>query len=127
MNQVILIGRLTRDPEIRYTNDGKAVASWSLAVDRMGEGADFIRCTAFGRAAENAEKYLFKGKKIALQGRWQTGSFEKDGRTVYTNDCIVNFWEFVEAKGTNDTTAGEPGPADFVPVPDSIDEDLPFN
>lgn len=135
MNKVILLGRLTRDPEIRYSAgaESKAVAKFTLACDRRikkeGEPqADFITCTAFGKTAEFAEKYLRKGVKIALEGRWQTGSYEKDGHKNYTNDCIIERLEFAESKKAE---AGAPEPqtdADgFMSIPDGIDEELPFN
>jgi single-strand DNA-binding protein len=138
MNKVILIGRLTRDPEIRYTNgdDQKAVARYTLAVDRFNKdkGADFISCATFGKSAEFAEKYLRKGTKIAIEGRIQTGSYEKqDGTKVYTTNVIVEKHEFVESKAASSgsaSTAAEPSPevsADgFMSIPDGIDEELPF-
>ena len=133
MNKVILIGRLCKDPEIRYTQEQMAVAKFTLAVDNIRKkdeehSADFISCTAFGKNAEFAEKYLFKGTKIALEGRWQTGSYEKDGKKVYTNDCIVERMEFVESK--KDAQADAPAQADddgFMNVPDEVDAELPFN
>ena len=94
MNQVILMGRLTKDPEIKYTqgDNAMAIAKYNLAVDRMKKGeADFISCIAFGKSAEFAEKYLHKGTKIAVTGRIQTGSYtNKDGQKVYTTDVIVS-------------------------------------
>ena len=138
MNKVILIGRLTRDPEIRYTNgdDQKAVARYTLAVDRFNKdkGAGFISCATFGKSAEFAEKYLRKGTKIAIEGRIQTGSYEKqDGTKVYTMNVIVEKHEFVESKAASSgsaSTAAEPAPevsADgFMSIPDGIDEELPF-
>lgn len=105
MNLVCLMGRLTRDPEIR-TTESTTIARYTLAVDRRfkkdGEqGADFINCVAFGKSAEFAEKYFQKGTKIAVTGRIQTGSYEKeDGTKVYTTDIIVDNQEFAESKGT---------------------------
>ena len=104
MNKVALIGRLTADPEIRKTQDGKSVASYTLAVDRrVAKGdsqADFIPCTAWEKKAEFAEKYLRKGIKIAITGRIQTGKYtDKNGNTVYTTDVVVEDHEFCEAKG----------------------------
>lgn len=102
MNKVILIGRLTKDPDVRYTQDQKAVGRYTLAVDRgyKREGqpdADFISCVVFGNGAEFAQKYLTKGIKIAVEGHWQTGSFtNRDGVKVYTNDCVIDRQEFVE-------------------------------
>lgn len=103
MNKVIMIGRLTKDPELRYTNSGKAVANYTLAVDRdyKKEGqpdADFIRCVAYDKGGEFAGKYLKKGTKIAIVGHIQTGSYEKNGQKVFTTDVIVEHHEFCEAK-----------------------------
>lgn len=133
MNNVSLIGRLTRDPEVRYTND-KAVGRYTLAVDRRyhREGdatADFINCVVFGKAAEWAEKYLHKGMKLAAVGRIQTGSYtNKDGERVFTTDVIVESQEFVEKKSDSETKS-QPAAVDesgFMHIPDGIDEDLPF-
>lgn len=136
MNKVILLGRLTRDPEIRYTAgaEQKAVAKFNLAVERKykrdGEqNADFINCTAFGKSAEFIEKYFRKGMKVLVEGHWQTGSFtDKSGGKVYTNDCIIESVDFADAKRENNQ-APEPQPdADgFMNIPDGIDEELPFN
>lgn len=145
MNSVILIGRLTRDPELRYTNGSQmAIAKFSLAVDRpvrQGEErkADFPRITVFGKQAENCEKYLAKGRMVCVQGRIQTGSYQdKDGKTVYTTDVIADRVEFLEwgdrtQGGTNsnfeqqsDVSAEEGLEAE---MPDSflaINEDVPF-
>lgn len=103
MNKVILIGRLTSDPELRHTQSGKAVASYRLAVDRQVKqdgqpDADFINCVAWGKSGEFAAKYLHKGTKVAVEGRIQTGSFEKDGAKRYTTDVIVERHEFCEGK-----------------------------
>ena len=134
MNHVVLMGRLTRDPEVRYTtgDNPMAIARYTLAVDRRfrkdGEAtADFISCKAFGRAAEFTEKYLRQGVKIAVHGRIETGSYtNKDGKKVYTTDVIVDGQEFAESKADK---AAEPAPAadenGFAPTMD--DEDLPFN
>lgn len=139
MNKVLLIGRLTRDPDIRNGNDSM-VARYTLAVDRpysKGEEkqADFISCVCFGRSAEFAEKFLTKGKKIAIEGRIQTGSYEKDGQKIYTTDVIVDRHEFCESKGAEDSGNGNSGynsnPAPvannnngFVPAED--DMEMPF-
>lgn len=144
MNKVIPMGRLTRDPEIRYAQNenGTAVARYSLAVDRRfkrdGEqDADFIGCVVFGKGAEFAEKYLAKGTKIVVTGRIQTGSYtNKDGQRVYTTDVVVEEQEFAESKaasqgngggyqnaGSNNSTSGD----GFMNIPDGIDEELPFN
>lgn len=124
MNFVCLIGRLTKDPETRASADGKTVARYTLAVDRRGEGCDFIPCVCFGKSAEFAEKYLAKGMKIAVMGRIQTGSYTgKDGKKVYTTDIIVSEQEFCEKKGQTEKTTEE----EFVSIPDGVnDEGLPF-
>lgn len=140
MNKVILMGRLTRDPEVRYTgtNNQMAVARYSLAVDRRfkreGEPtADFINCVAFGKGAEFAENYLKKGTKIVVTGRIQTGSYtNKDGQKVYTTDVVVEEQEFAESKGASAgaTTSAPTGQKDtsFMNVPDDLGSDeLPFN
>lgn len=135
MNSVQLLGRLTRDPDVRYTDGGSTIARFSLAVDRRfkqegGDTADFINCIAFGKTAEFIERYIFKGTKIAINGRIQTGSYaNKDGVKVYTTDVVVENVEFAESKNSN---AGNSTPApapngDFMSVPDGIDEELPFN
>ena len=101
MNRVILMGRLTKDPEIRYTQDQMAVARYTLAVDRRNKEADFISCVVFGKGGEFAEKYLKKGTKIAVSGRIQTGSYtNKEGRKVYTTEVVVEEQEFAESKGS---------------------------
>ena len=127
MNRCILSGRLCRDPEVRYSQE-KAVAKFTLAVDRTKKDeADFISCTAFGKNGEFVEKYLKKGTKIILEGRWQTGSYEnKEGQKVYTNDCIVDHMEFAESK--KDGEAKPQTDSDgFMNIPDNIAEELPFN
>lgn len=135
MNKVILLGRLTRDPEIRYSAgaEQKAVAKFSLAVDRAykreGEqSADFINCVAFGKSAEFAEKHFRKGQKILVEGRWQTGSYtDKSGGKVYTNDCIVEHFDFADSK-KDGAPPDQPTDADgFMNIPDGIDEECPFN
>ena len=131
MNCVILCGRLTREPNVSYTTGAEpmAVAKFTLAVDRRKKDeADFIQCTAFGKNAEFAEKYLTKGTKIIVEGRWQTGSYKnKEGQTVYTNDCIVDSMEFAESK-RSDAPQNEPQTDDkgFMSVPEGLEEDLPF-
>ena len=137
MNKVILIGRLTDEPNIKY-NEELCIAKYTLAVDRnfkkeSENGADFIRCIAFNKNGQFAEKYLTKGKKIAIEGRIQTGSYEnKKGEKVYTTDIIVNSQEFVESKSQETVTRqAEPKPQpkdDFMDIPDNVDETgLPFN
>ena len=144
MNKVILIGRLTRDPEVRYSQGEQpmAVARYTLAVDRRfkreseEQAADFINCVAFGRTGEFAEKYFRKGIKIAVTGRIQTGSYtNKDGQKVYTTDIVVEDQEFAESKNTSGgegNSSGSPvsgGMAGdgFMNIPDGINEELPFN
>ena len=153
MNKVILMGRLTKDPEVRYSQgeNAMAVARYTLAVDRRqarGNGneqtADFINCVAFGRAGEFAERYFRKGTKIAITGRIQTGSYtNKDGVRVYTTDIVVEEQEFAESKNASSGNEGgyqsggynggynrpAPGGAGdgFMNIPDGIDEELPFN
>lgn len=136
MNKVILIGRLTRDPEVSYSNAGNAVARYTLAVDRMTKNADqtadFIRCVAFNKPAEFAESYLYKGIKIAVTGRIQTGSYTgREGQTVYTTDVVVENQEFCESKSASSTAPYAQPSSDtsdrFMNIPDGIDEELPFN
>ena len=126
MNKVILCGRLTKDPEIRYTQgeNAMAVARYSLAVDRRGKEkeADFINCVCFGKTGEFAEKYLRKGMKILITGRIQTGSYKnKDGQTVYSTDVVVEEHEFCESKQTEEKKETD---GQFMNVPESAD--LPF-
>lgn len=127
MNKAILIGRLTRDPDVRKSSE-TMVARYTLAVDRFKDGADFISCVAFGKSAEFADKYLKKGTKIAVTGHIQTGSYEnREGQKVYTTDVIVETHEFVEPKNKEPQAPMET-PDDFVAVPDDADIDgLPFN
>ena len=140
MNKVILMGRLTRDPEVRYSagENALAIARYTLAVDRRfrrdGEAtADFINCVSFGRTAEFAEKYFRQGLKIIVSGRIQTGSYtNRDGQKVYTTEVVVEEQEFAEnkASGTNQSAqqANNPDSADgFMNIPDSIEEEMPFN
>lgn len=131
MNTVILLGRLTADPDIRSTRDGKAVASFTLAVDRYKEGADFIRCQAWEKRADFCEKYLKKGTKIAIRGRIRTGDYtDKDGKKVYTTDVVIEDIEFAQTKAAQAAhEAPEPKPDEngFMDIPDNIGEELPFN
>ncbi len=135
MNKVILMGRCTKDPEVRYGGaNNTAVAKFSLAVDRRikkeGEqAADFISCVAFGKTAEFLEKYGKKGTKFLIEGRIQTGSYtNKDNNKVYTTDVVVENVEFAESKKSENGNP-EPQPDDdgFMNIPDGMDEDLPFN
>ncbi len=147
MNKVILMGRLTRDPEVRYSQGegGSAVARFSLAVDRRfkraGDAeADFFNCTAFGRQAEFVERYLKRGTKMVVTGRIQNDNYtNREGQRVYSVQVIVEELEFAESKaasaGNNDggyQPADRPSPAaaigdGFMNIPDGIDEELPFN
>ena len=146
MNKVILMGRLTRDPEVRYSQgeNAMAIARYTLAVDRRfnrnndEQSADFINCVAFGRAGEFSEKYFRKGLKVLVTGRIQTGSYtNKDGVKVYTTDVVVEEQEFAESKansqastnnGGNQSVPSVGGAGDgFMNIPDGIDEELPFN
>lgn len=156
MNKVILIGRLTKDPDVRYTQGQQptCMARYTLAVDKRvkdadgNRQADFINCVAFGKSGEFAEKYLHKGTKICIGGRIQTGSYTKqDGTKVYTTDVVVEEHEFCESKASNDmtqntaqglantatsavsnfSTKAETSAIDgFMSIPDGIDEELPF-
>lgn len=142
MNKVILMGRLTRDPEVRYSQGAEpmAVARYTLAVDRRGrrdengQNADFISYVAFARNAEFAEKYFRKGTKIAITGRIQTGSYnDREGRKVYTTDVVIEDQEFAESKSSQNggNTQAPPEQSNagdgFMNIPDGIDEELPFN
>ena len=146
MNKVVLVGRLTRDPEVRYSqgDNATAVARYTLAVDRRfrrdGEPtADFIPCVIFGRSAEFAEKYFHQGMRVSISGRIQTGSYtNKDGVKVYTTEVIVEEQEFAESKAASGQTsgggyqpAGRPEPSNagaegFMSIPEGIEDDLPF-
>lgn len=143
MNKVVLMGRLTRDPDVRYTQgqDQKCIARYTLAVDRRkardseGQQADFISCVAFGKAAERVQKYLHKGTKICISGRIQTGSYTKqDGTKVYTTDVIAEEQEFAESKAASqncasatEEPAGQQAAMDgFMNIPDGVDENVPF-
>ena len=145
MNKVILMGRLTRNPDVRYSQGEKAtcVARYTLAVNRRfrregDQDADFINCVAFGRQGEFAEKYLKQGTKIVISGRIQTGSYtNRDGVKVYTTDVVVEECEFAESKNaagdhSGFTPSDRPSPSSaagdgFMNIPDGIDEELPFN
>lgn len=134
MNSVQLIGRLTRDPDVRYTSEGAAIARFSLAVDRRfkqegGDSADFINCVAFGRSADFIEKYFNKGKKLALTGRIQTGSYtNRDGAKVFTTDVVVETVEFVESKTSDSPQAASKTSSDeFMDIPDNTGETMPFD
>lgn len=130
MNKVVLMGRLTRDPEVTYSNGANgqmAIARYTLAVDRKfkrdGEpSADFIRCVAFGKSGEFAEKYFHQGTKLVVEGRIQTGSYQdKDGKTVYTTDVIVEGQEFAESKSASESNSNVNTQALPLPTPDNDD------
>ncbi len=147
MNKVVLMGRLTRDPEVRYSQGDNplAIARFTLAVDRRfkrdGEqSADFINCVVFGRSAEFTEKYFHQGTKVVVSGRIQTGSYtNRDGVKVYTTEVVVEEQEFAESKAASESNGGYRAPAaaapapsvdagdGFMNIPDGIDEELPFN
>ena len=137
MNKVIMIGRLTRDPDIRYSQgeNTTCVARYTLAVDRKfkQEGqptADFINCIAFGKLGEFAEKYLHKGVKIAVTGRIQTGSYtNKDGQKIYTTDVVVEEQEFCESKSQSNSQPQPTQSSDnsWLNIPDGVEDSLPFN
>ena len=148
MNKVILMGRLTRDPEVRYSQgeNSLAIARFTLAVDRRGakrEGeatADFINCVSFGKTAEFAERYFRQGTKIAVSGRIQTGSYtNREGQKVYTTEVVVEEQEFAESKAAGgaapaNSYQASPAPSPsanigdgFMNIPDGVDEELPFN
>lgn len=137
MNTVQLVGRLARDPDIKYTNGGTTIARFTVAVDRRfktegGPTADFPSVVAFGKTAEFIEKYFKKGQRIGIAGRIQTGSYDdKDGKKVYTTDVIAEAVEFVESKGSGSGSADaspkpEPGPDGFYDVPPEEEGELPF-
>lgn len=113
MNKVILKGRVTRDPDIRQTTNGELMARYTVAVDRYNSDADFIPCVAFRKSAEFARNYLHKGKEILVEGSIKTGSYEKDGHTVYTTDVIVDRQEFCGSRDSTENTqpAAAPAPA----------------
>lgn len=148
MNKVILMGRLTRDPEVRYSQGERAlaIARYTLAVDRRGrrqdgqQTADFIQCVAFDKAGEVAEKFFRQGTKLVITGKLQTGSYtNRDGQKVYTTEVIVEDQEFAESKSSAGNNGGEqnsfsrPAPSNaigggFMNIPDGVEDDgLPFN
>ena len=145
MNAAVLMGRLTRDPDVRYTQgpEQKAVARFTLAVDRRirsenGPSADFISCVAFGKAAEFIEKYFRKGMKMGVTGRIQTGSYtNREGQKVYTTNVVCTEVEFVEKKAAGDGSGnqaagagqdyGAPDDDGFMNIPDALDDNLPFS
>lgn len=135
MNKVLLIGRPTKDPEVRYTTDNKAIARLTLAVDRKyktdgGQTADFISCTSFGKTAEFIEKYVTKGTRYAVVGRIQTGSYtNREGNKVFATDVVIEDIEFCESKNRDTSETRNSVDTDgFMAIPDNVDDDgLPFN
>lgn len=142
MNKVILMGRLTRDPEIRYSQSENpiAIARYALAVDRRfkkdnEQSADFVNCLCFGKLAEHVEKYYHQGLKVTISGRIQTGNYtNKDGVKVYTTEVVVEEQEFAESKSSQQANnqpqqnqQAATGSDGFMNIPDGIDEELPFN
>ena len=154
MNKVLISGRLTADPEVRYSNGGDAIAKYTLAVDRRfkkdGEqNADFIRCIVFGKGAEFTEKYLRKGIKMIIEGHIQTGSYKnRDGQTVYTTDVVVESQEFAESRAAQQQSQDQAKPKTenhntyygsnlrgtpssdlgdgFYDIPDGVEDGVPF-
>ena len=146
MNKVVLMGRLTRDPEVRYSQgeNSLAIARYTLAVDRRfgrnngdGQTADFIPCVVFGKSAEFAEQYFKQGMRVTICGRIQTGSYtNREGQKVYTTEVVVEEQEFAESKNAGSSNGGgyqeaaAPAPVaagdGFMNVPEGLDEDLPF-
>ena len=130
MNRVVLMGRLTKEPELRYTQGetSTAVARYTLAVDRRGKEkqADFIQCVAFGKAGEFAQKYFTKGQRVLVSGRIQTGSYtNKEGQKVYTTDVIVDDQEFADSKSAGANSAAT-NPEGFMDIPEGSDDEIPF-
>ena len=139
MNKAILMGRLVKDPDVRYSSGDKAmaIARYTLAVDRRGskdavQSADFIPCVAFDKAGEFAEKYFHQGMRVLISGHIQTGSYtNKEGQKVYTTEVIIESQEFADSKGSSDNTSAKPvetTPDGFLNIPDGAEDDgLPFN
>lgn len=132
MNTVILIGRMTKDAEVSYTQSNTAIARFTLAVDRQKQGeADFIRCVAFNKTADLLSRYCGKGSKLGIEGRIQTGSYQKDGKTYYTTDVIANRIEFLDSKREAVQTdcpsrPAQPSQMDIPSVFEYTDEDIPY-
>lgn len=117
MNQTILYGRITADPAVKYTQSNKATCRFTLAVNRIGEGADFIRCVAWEKVAENMGKYVRKGDRLLINGSITTGSYEKDGQKIYTTDVTARAVQFIEMKKKD---GGFQDVDD--PIPDAFDD-----
>lgn len=135
MNKAIMMGRLTKDPETRYTNGGKTIGKFSLAVDRRfkQEGqpdADFFNCVTFGKQAEFVEKFLHKGTKILISGQVQNNNYtNKDGQTVYSTQILIDEIEFAESKGAQaqqQPSESNSGQQEWMNIPEGLVEELPF-
>lgn len=129
MNKVILMGRLTRNPDVRYSENQTAVARYTLAVDRRfkRDEADFINCVAFGKQGEFAEKYLKQGTKVLVTGRMQTGSYtNREGKKVYTTDVVIEDQEFAEKKADRAPDKEPAADNGFMDVPDGVEDEMPF-
>ena len=134
MNSVVLMGRLTRNPETRYSQGENpvAISRYTLAVDRRRRGdgqpaADFIRCVAIGKSGEFAEKYFRQGQRVCVRGRIQTGSYtNKDGVKVYTTDVVVEDQEFAQSKSESGSSTEAPAAQETLDIPAGVDEELPF-
>ena len=134
MNQVIMMGRLVRNPEIRYSQDGMAIARYTLAVNRKlqkgnEEAADFIRIVAFDKRAEFASKYFFQGQRVLISGSLRTGSYtNKEGQKVYTTEVWALTQEFADSKKNGESGSGQIIGDGFMHIPDGVDDEgLPFN
>ncbi len=129
-NKWIGIGRLTKDPDVRFSQEGTCVARYTVAIDRgyKKDETDFIPCVAFGKQGEFAQKYLVKGKKVFVSGRIQTGSYvNKNGTRIYTTEIVVDGQEFVESKGRQETPQEIPPKSEgFMEIPDDAEGELPF-
>ena len=129
MNKAILTGRFTDEPKVSDTNGGKKFVRFTLAVDRVKEGADFISCVAWEKNAEFVQKYCHKGIKYLVEGHIQTGSYEGKNGKVYTTDIVCEHVEFLEKKKASDGSEGQPteNPGDdWMNIPDGVQEELPF-
>ena len=140
MNKIILMGRLTAEPELKYSSkdSSMAIARYTLAVDRRfvkkddpnAKQTDFIRCVSFGKAAEFSSKYFHKGQRVLVEGRIQTGSYtNKDGQKVYTTDIVLDSQEFADSKasGQGNASASDSVMDGFMNIPEGVEEELPFN
>ena len=126
MNNVILMGRLTRDVELNYSKNGKAFTRFAIAVNRIGEGADFINCVAWEKTAETIAEYFKKGQRILVQGSIRTGSYERNGQTVHTTDILISRFEFIESNNKSSSNKNYDNDAKFDSDDNDDDEDFPF-